>query len=247
MGHLLTKRQALPERLFKFIDGRYAEAFIQEGVMLFRNLSYFRTIEHAERGDFKEGLHRDHPDHPVEITNLTTGRIIRGDFAALNSIRSDKVFAYCLTTTFDPRLFHEFGDTCIEIHNVSVFVKRAQSAIARLVDIDTPKLLARHVIYYDENRSTDEDIKNGRVIPFLKGRRYENQREFRLIFGRRGAFEVTMRITNSLHTFDEELKALRTASKLLKLGPLGDICIVHRSGQPSLEASPHGLVGAHAK
>jgi hypothetical protein len=87
--------------LYKFLPSKYVKTVLEDGVFLFRNLSYFRKLEEAHRGDVKEGVHRDHPDHPVTMEIVTTGKKIVGDFAFLNSIAWDHCFAYCFTTEFN--------------------------------------------------------------------------------------------------------------------------------------------------
>lgn len=80
--------EALPDRLYKYLPSRYAETVLA-GNLLFRNLSYFRQSEDAQRGDTIEGIHVDHLKTPMTIATQD-GRIIRRDSVARPFMAGDR-------------------------------------------------------------------------------------------------------------------------------------------------------------
>jgi len=90
-----------PETLYKYLPAKYVNPVIQDGTLLFRNLSYFRQHEDNRRGDPLERFHRDNPDNDIAIRNLSTGKTIKGDFSFLNSTDTDLIYVFCLSKKFD--------------------------------------------------------------------------------------------------------------------------------------------------
>ncbi len=78
----------IPERLYKYLPSKYVENVLRRGELLFHNLTYFRQYEGEQRGDPLEGRHRDNPDNDIQIKNLSTGKIVKGDFSFLNTTDS---------------------------------------------------------------------------------------------------------------------------------------------------------------
>lgn len=76
-------------------------SFVEQGVVLFQNLAYFAQQEDQARGDIREGLHVDHPDNDVTITDATGKLLVRGDLSFINSVELNRLFAFCLSEAFD--------------------------------------------------------------------------------------------------------------------------------------------------
>ena len=94
-----------PERIYKYLPAKYLQRTIEEGRLLFRNLTYFKQTEDVNRADHLEAIHRHNPTNNVTIQNSTKGITINVNASFLNSIDSDLVFAFCTSKVLDDTLF----------------------------------------------------------------------------------------------------------------------------------------------
>jgi len=224
-----SKLMEIPEKLYKYLPSKYVNSVVQKGSFLFRNLSYFRQYEDNRRGDPLEGFHRDNPDNDITITNPTTGKVIKGDFSFLNSTNTDLIQVFCLSKLFDKDLFDEFeADACLEIFEVDEFLRRSKIAVKKLISSHSSGLLFDSVWYYKENAPVGFDIKDPKNLSFAKGIHYQNQEEFRLVFGSKKAFNLTQQIVvNNNYDFIAEAKKGVPKEKLIKIGKIDDIVKIH--------------------
>lgn len=217
--------------LFKYLPAPYVDTLLA-GNILFRNLVYFRLVEGDVRHDALEGTHVDKPDHNVEMLNLTTAMTIRGRFAFHNAAKNfDRIFCFCTSLCFDPALLTKFGGSCIEIFDSDAFERRLFDALRRrsgLIPLESPLLLAKPVIYYRSNQAAPDgvDVTDPRHLAFLKPHEFENEQEFRFMFGRRGAFELKRMIVNDLYSPKEELIGKAEKAAVIKMGSITDLAKV---------------------
>ncbi|MCU7808941.1 MAG: hypothetical protein KZQ73_13890, partial [Candidatus Thiodiazotropha sp. (ex Semelilucina semeliformis)] len=89
-------------------------------------------------------------------------------------------------------------------------------------------LLHREVIYYHDNTPAGFDIKNPKNLAFVKGIHYQQQQEYRLVFGSKKAFDLVQQIvTNSSYDFIGEAKKGKPKEKHIYIGKLNDIVKIH--------------------
>lgn len=211
----------------KFVSG-----FVDKGLILFRNLTYFRQYEDIRRGDPLEGFHRDNPENDVTLSCPKTGRILaKGDFSFLNSTNTDLIFVFCMSRILKDELYKEFEtNTCIEITEPLEFTKRVHFSIKKLLSPHKNGLLTGDVNYYRDNAPVGFDVKDPKNLAFAKGNHYEPQKEFRLVFGTtKRAFDLKQQIVvNRSYDFLKEAKNGQPKEKLVKIGCLRDITKVHR-------------------
>lgn len=221
---------SFPDRIYKYTPSKYVDDVTKKGTVLFRNLSSFRQMEDRSRGDHLEGHHRDNPDRNVTVTSLNTGVTISGDFSFLNSTNTEKTFVYCLSTLHDERLYGDFScDACIEIIEPAEFIRRVRIAVRRLVSVDPAGLISGSVHYYTANKPSELDIKNPKKLVFLKDEEYSYQREYRLVFGRKNAFNLEQKIVvNSAYDFHSAAKHSIPKKKCIMIGPIQELVTVHR-------------------
>lgn len=217
------------QRLFKYLPSKFVDQVANNGVLLFRNLTYFRQFEGYQRGDPMEGFHRDNPDNEITLTNLNTGNIIKGDFSFLNSTDTDLIFVFCLSTELNQNLFKEFEtDACIEIIDTDKFLKQTSFMVKSLSSFHESGLLHDYVRYYKENKPADFDIKNPQNLAFAKSTAYQHQKEYRLVFGERNAFKLTQQIVvNRRYDFREEAMKGTPKEKFVKVGSISDLVKIH--------------------
>jgi hypothetical protein len=212
--------------LYKYLPQKFARRMIDQGEVLFRTLSYFRGVEHAARGDEAEGVHIDAPDNDVTL-ETNTGLKVVGRFRYLRSVNQDRVFAFCCSTELDTSLFDAFdADSCVVIKDPAVFFARCAAAARTPLALDSPGLIHGPVSYFAPNRPAPLDVTDPKTIPFLKHEGFAGQREYRVVFARRGGFALTQRIVQPAFTFAEEVAAARTFQRLLRLGDLTGIAEV---------------------
>lgn len=218
--------------LYKYISDQFVNDFVEKGLLLFRNLTYFRQYEDNRRGDPLEGFHRDNPDNDITLSCPYTGRILaKGDFSFLNSINTDLIFVFCMSRVYKEDLYREFEtNVCVEITDLEEFEKRARFAVMRLLSAHKSGLLTGYVNYYSHNAPVGFDIKEPKNLAFAKGVHYEHQEEFRLVFGTtKKAFNLKQQIVvNASYDFLAEARNGHAREKLLKIGDLRDITKIHR-------------------
>ena len=185
-----------PRRIYKYLPSRYVDDLVRRGRVLFRNLTYFRKYaSDPSRGDLFEGRHVDRPGGGVKLTSVSSGRTVEGDFAFINSIQTDKVFAFCLSTRHEPELYEMFeADACVEITSPIQFVKDCRRALRALKDRRKFKLLHREVEYYREVEAVLGDVKDPSALPFFKPITYASQAEYRIVLAHPASFELKERI-----------------------------------------------------
>ena len=212
--------------LYKYLSGAYAKEMIEKGLLLFRNLSYFRQFEDSKRGDFYEGMHRDHPDNDITLTNLTKGFSVKGDFTVINEVSYDSIYIYCMSTIYDSILFREFNcDTCIEIADVDEFIRRIRrKVLSRPFTNAKFGLMSGNVYYYRENAPAPIDLNDPRQIPFAKDVRYQGQQEYRIAFGRgKESMKTVKAILQPSYSYSEAARQGIPNSLSIKVGKLTDI------------------------
>ena len=215
--------------LYKYLPAKYISAVLDNGEILFRNLTYFQQHEGKVRGDLYEGIHVDYPETDIVLKNNAGKSLAVERFSFLNSINPDTVFAFCLSKRFSKNLMNEFEcDSCIEIFKPNEFIRRVRYRLASLISVHKVGLLAQSVHYYHPIKPAPFDTKNPIQIAFAKNEFYKDQEEFRLCFGTRQSFKLTQKIVlPQYNPHDEALKG-QCKEKLIKIGALNDIANVIR-------------------
>jgi hypothetical protein len=230
VGNYTDISERLPHRLYKYLPSRFAEDFLSRGILLFRSLSYFRQAEDPERGDPFESSHIDRPGSGVSITNHRTGRVITGDFAFINRLQSDLIYCFCLSRLKNLELFKQFqSDVCVEIKDVTEFLRRWRRAESKIKSFAEWELLHRDVTYFRMDRASSIDVKNPRNLPFFKLEKFCHQNEYRLVTARQKAFTLIQEIVDAPnYDFSKHKGNLKSREIRFKLGKLDDITSIHR-------------------
>lgn len=216
----------IPSLLYKYMSEEYAHAFLRHGHVLFRNLTSFKQMENLARGDVREGCHVDNPPNDVVLSDPQTGRqIARGKFSMRTTIQTNRIFVLCMSKAYDERLFLDFDcGACVMIRNPVEFIRRCDRTLKRLLYLDRTGCVSGSVEYYGFDRQCQLDIIDPYNIPFLKYDSFVTQQEFRLCFGRRGAFKGTKRLIadQEWNTAPDHRDGI-AKSHLLKIGNISDI------------------------
>ncbi|MCB2183898.1 MAG: hypothetical protein KQH63_17855 [Desulfobulbaceae bacterium] len=221
----VLKMKIPPEKLYKYLPSEFLDNVLNKGELLFRNLTYFRQSECRQRGDFLEAHHRDNPDNDITLTIKDTGKQVVGDFSFLNTTDSDHIYVFCLSKSFKKDLCKEFkSDSCIEITNVPEFIRRVRIKLKKLLSVHNNGLLHGSAHYYAQNAPAQFNIKDPKELAFAKDEYFQNQEEYRLIFGNRKAFRLVQKIViNSKYDFRKEAMQGAPKEKIIVIGNLSDI------------------------
>jgi len=174
--------RALPKRLFRyFSEGAHADAFVA-GEIRMKSLSAYHEIEDDSRRDDHEAAHRyDLPEGAMSTGPDTTRSVRNYSMSIWNWAQADRIFALCLSTEFDERLFAKFGATvCVEIANPKQFVRDLTHAVRN--DANLLRVHAHHVAYYDRSDRAFDAPEFVWQYAFLKRLNYREESEFRIAF-----------------------------------------------------------------
>tara|TARA_R110001592_G_scaffold348022_1_gene641905 strand:- start:33 stop:704 length:672 start_codon:yes stop_codon:yes gene_type:complete len=220
---------SFPEKLYKYLPSEHLTSTIK-GEILFRNFTYFKQHEDKTRGDYLEAIHRDNPDNEITITAQKDGIPRKYDASFLNSTDSDLIFMFCTSLDFSPDLYKDFNcNACIEIIDPTELCRRIRVAVRRKISTHKNGLLSGAINYYRPNQPVEQNIKDAMALPFLKDEIYSGQNEFRLVFGVRKAFKLKQQIIlNKGYDFREEAMKGSAKSRVVKIGSIEDIVIVHK-------------------
>jgi hypothetical protein len=223
-----------PERLFKYMPYRFVDGFIRCGWTLFRNLSYFRSLEGDRvRGDLYEGSHIDRPGN-ISITIARTGRTVTGDFAFVNAIRREHIFVFCLSTKHDPELYRAFeADACVEITDPTQWLQECQRASAAISWPGSTSFSHGAVDYYKQAAPARGNIKDPRQLSFFKPESYSAQAEYRVVVADPLGLQLKERIVMG-HALEqaEAAKSERPRTRWVRFRGRRPYMIVHRSTLP---------------
>lgn len=220
----------MPPSLYKYIPAKYVDAFVRDGAILFRALSYFRDYEDAQvRGDEFEGTKVYGPTEGLEITLTSTGekRVLRHSFES--AVNENDIFVFCLSNIRSAELAEQFqASACVEIINPAKFIAGIRAALLRRPSIKNKMLIHGEVKYYTPDEPPIVDWALPERIAMSKLNIYQLQQEYRLAFAVNGAFEVEntrLRLVPSGERMTRKIMAHPEC--LLKIGSLARVCKIH--------------------
>ena len=223
---MLTNRGPAPPKLFKYLPKQFVSDLLS-GVLLFRNLASFASMEDEARGDFSEGMHVDYPLRPRSISSAGSRpwRVHSvGYFPAVNRVARERVFAFCLSTELSAALAAEFGaDAAVEIVDPPGLLRRVERVTKRLPKMTKAGVISGCVDYYDPLKPVEHDIGDPRELAFLKRRKFEHQREFRIACAYRDGYKHEHVILRSVDGLAELVADLKKEELRLRVGSLAGI------------------------
>jgi len=217
--------------LYKYLPHKYAEAFVDEGKILFRSILYFLACE-DERRDELEGTHQYEPAGGLEINNLTQGwsQQLPGGSLRSSVKNPDKLFIFCTSQRLSADLASKFGsDACVEIMDVDRFVARLRTWLRRRPRVKLKTLRHDAVTYYRTAEPPREVWALPDLIVMNKPYAFEDEEEYRFAFSLKAdAFKfenVDMKITTGPAP---KVPKGTYPEMLVKLGSMTDCCRIHR-------------------
>jgi hypothetical protein len=217
-------------RLFRYLSSEYAEAFVKNGEILFRALSYFRDYEDdGVRSDEYEGTLVHLPKEGLKARLVASGAEVPINYTFESSAREDEIFVYCMSTECSSSLAARFKtEACVEIYDLPRFFFHLRAALAKYPDVQEKQLVYGKVRYYEPHEPPIVDWALPERIALRKPKKFDWQREYRFAFPIGSAFAV--------ENVNVKLVPLGTRrpprsgahpQMLLKLGNLSKLCRIH--------------------
>lgn len=166
-----------PPKLFRNTELQYAKAFVEEGEMMFRPLSYFKKIEGPSRDEHEGKILLDAEGAKIYLRspNSTIWAEILGVLTvsrSLGDVDSDCLLIKCFSQT---RKTNAYGQTTIEIFNAAGFLEfLSQSLSCRGIHLNHGA-----VSYYSSNEYLTFD-KAPSLMWLHKGMVFHDDEEYRL-------------------------------------------------------------------
>lgn len=213
------------------MSAEHAEAFVRQGEILFRALSYFRDHEdEGVRGDEFEGTRLHLPVDGLKVTKVATGEVVSLPYTFESTAREDDIFVYCLSTTRSEFLAEKFNaKICVEIHDPVRLLALIRHALARRPSVKNKHLEYGPVKYYEPHEPPIVDWALPERIALSKPSIFSWQEEYRIAFAVNGAFNVE-NVQVRLVPLGERRRPQSTnhPKRLLKLGNISKLCTIHR-------------------
>ena len=178
--------------IYKYLSQeRFALALREEGQVFMQTLSNFRGYEENDaRRDPEDGRLRFQPRGGLPIHFEGREPEVLIGWAATFSVKADDMFAYCLSTIQSAELAERFeAPFCVEITNPIRFISQIRSRI-RLRSAFDKKVHFGSVEYRQHEVPPGAQWALPQKVAFVKPEGYALESEFRVVVGRKGAFEI---------------------------------------------------------
>lgn len=209
--------------LIKFMDEKYVDSFLNDGLLFMNNIDYFRNYEDTDvalRGDVHEGLAATYDAEGLRITiddHLLKGAVDKVD---LRYNHEGDTNIYSMTKISDGKIleagdaglllsekFIKFGNRAVVIggSNIVEFESRLKKALSNDPNIYTPRednVLAKQVSYLSREEH------HGQMDVFDKFSDYTWQHEWRIAFKQKqvaGAYAIKIgKLSDIANVFETE-------------------------------------------
>jgi hypothetical protein len=216
--------------LYRYFSKKNADAFVQNGEVLFRALSYFRNYEDDEaRGDKFEGTLVHLPDNGLVVKNVNTEEEIFLPHLFESTAKEDDIFVYCMSQILSAELSERFkAEVVVEITNPAKFLNLVRPALSLRKRFRVNQLIHEPVKYYEWNEPPIVDWALPERITMKKPKIFEWQGEYRLAVPIGDAFDAENVNLNLVSVNHSRASVARNyPQQMLRLGSLSKICRVH--------------------
>lgn len=218
--------------LFKYVsEEQFGLALIERGEVFMQTLATFRSYEDADvRRDPDDGRLRYEPTGGLPIN--FEGRPAEAPWAGwrlTSSAKEEDIFAYCLSTERTEELAERFKSPfCVEIKNAAPLVGRIRRSVRLRAQLDHKHLPFGLVDYRNVDAVPAADWALPDKVALMKPEGWSWQREFRILAGKKGAFDVH-NVRMMLESGPRPVSPLITYAPLvLSVGNISQITTLHR-------------------
>lgn len=216
--------------LFRYLNHELTEAFVYNGEMLFRALSYFRDYEdEAVRADEYEGTLVHLPKSGLKVRKVKTGEEISLPYTFESSVHEDEIFVCCMSIECNELLATRFKTkACVEIIEPTEFLFHLRDALSMQPLVQKDQLVHGEVKYYELHEPPIVDWAIPERIALRKPSIYSWQKEYRFAFPIGNAFAIENVNVRLVPIGSRRQQRLNSHPQmLLKLGNLSKICKIH--------------------
>lgn len=215
-----------------FSNDHYAREFVEEGLLLFSALSYFRDYEEnaGVRADPYEGTLVHRPTEGLRIRVNSQSEEITLPHAFEARVKEDDILIYCLSTNFSATLRTRFkATTVVEIRDRGTFLSRTRRALRGVAHVSSEQLVSRAVRYYQPHEPPIVDWALPERIALRKPKAFEWQQEYRLAIPVGGAFAVeNVQLTLTTPEAPQPPREQDYPRLPIRVGKLSSFCRIHR-------------------
>ncbi|WGO98134.1 hypothetical protein QFX18_19185 [Saccharophagus degradans] len=209
--------------LIKFMDEKYVDSFLNDGLLFMNNIDFFRNYEDADvalRGDLHEGLAASYKAEGLTIAfgdHVLEGAVGKVDLRynhegdtniySMTKISDGKIVEAGDAGLYLSEKFIRFGNRAVVIggSNIVEFESRLKSALSNDPNIYTPRednMLAKQVSYLSREEH------HGQMDVFNKFSDYTWQHEWRIAFKQKragGAYPLKIgKLSDIANVFETE-------------------------------------------
>jgi hypothetical protein len=217
-------------QLYKYLSSIYLDIFLDEGLFLFRSLSYFQDCEDDQvRGDKYEGTLKHSRKEGLLINNLTTNKTFKSPFTFESAVDEENIYVFCVSKKLSAELAKEFkSDSCVEILNSDIIISNIQNCVANIRQ-KSPEFIHGEVVYYKEEEDPGINWALPEKIVMRKLEYFKNQDEYRFSFSLKDAFGIE-KTTQSLTSGKKEKKKRDNPCPdyQIKVGNIRQYCRIHK-------------------
>ena len=178
--------------IYKYLSQEsFALDFIHKGRMKFDTLAYFRAYEDEQvRGDPDDGKLVAAPAAGLQI-NRESGPEIWPGWRFEASVKAEDLFVFCLSRERSEKLAVEFNSPfCVEVINPISLVSRVSASVKLRSKFHRERVYHQVIDYRPPDAPPKGDWALTEKLAFIKPTSFQRQDEYRIVIGKKGAFEV---------------------------------------------------------
>jgi hypothetical protein len=185
--------------LYKYVtEERFAAALREQGQVYMQTLAAFRVYEDNDvRGDRHDGRLQYEPSEGLLLTR-SSGEIVRlpMGWKMASSPQADDIYVYCLSTVRSEELAERFNSPfCVEIQNPIGLIGRIKRSVALRSQLARGHVFHGPVEYRQQETQPIVKWALPEQVSFIKPPAWQWQSEYRIVVGRKGAFDVENVVT----------------------------------------------------
>ncbi|CAO3376910.1 hypothetical protein [Azospirillum argentinense] len=232
-------RQDIPDILYRRFSRReYADLFVQKGIILIRNLTYFRGIEGLSdpRADPMEGKFSSQfpSGTKLNIKKKSTSTFVELGNAvsvAQEIMRPERFFVYCFSSDTHKEQ-EKFGEFVVKIRSPKALFDRMCSGLLKKEHFSWGG-----ITYYDKNQENIrlvEEIISGEGTPIwmIKSKEFRNECEFRIALERGGVDHIWPTGMAGSRNYNNIGEWEKNLTFKIEMGDIGDIAEILTGTMP---------------
>lgn len=212
-------------KYYRFSSKKSCEKFINEGVIYFNSLSYYKNykgenyaIKDEKEGSIENNISKNNHEITFDGYTFKPEDIASETINIKNELREpENFFIFCLANKFNNNLYEEFeADACVEIKDIKEFSNRIKKILP-----DNYKLNFDDVEYYDNEKpkTATKPLCLYKEIAYA----YQNESRFYIYIPYLENSKCNANACN-IGQIDNFIVYLKFQCLELRIGDLSDIC-----------------------